>query len=146
MKEIINRIAHPYSVLINRSMYEGIFPAVLKTAKTMPIYKKGSWISLLIADQYLCCPTFQRSLKELYLIECTNFIDKLRILDSLKFGFRTKHSTIDAVALLFNAILKSFNNKDSVIAICCDLSKTFDTLFHRILLCKLNKYGIGEMP
>jgi hypothetical protein len=37
---------------------------------------------------------------------------------------------------------EALNNKETAIAIFCDLRKAFDTVNHSILLCKLHKIGI----
>ena len=42
--------------------------------------------------------------------------------DPFQFGFRPKHSTIDAVTLLTNDIPQSLNKKDNTIVVFCDLS------------------------
>ena len=60
-----------------------------------------------------------------------------------QYGFRTKHCTELAVTELIDRVLLDIDNKQVPLAVFMDLSKTFDTLDHKILIDKLHHYGIG---
>ena len=64
------------------------------------------------------------------------------VLYDYQFGFRQKHSAQHAVITLIDKIHTSLDNGDIAITILLDLKKAFDTVNHRILLQKLNAYGI----
>jgi len=59
-----------------------------------------------------------------------------------KFGFRRKHSTIDAVTKLITDTCKALDENKATLAVYLDLSKAFDTIDHRILPKTLDCYGI----
>ena len=59
-----------------------------------------------------------------------------------QYGFRSQHSCENAVSELVSEITKGFQNGFYTAALFLDLSKAFDTLEHRVLLMKLEKYGI----
>ena len=59
-----------------------------------------------------------------------------------KYGFRPKHSTINAVTELSNHVINSMDNKQCALTVFLDLSKAFDTIDHMTLLAKLAHYGI----
>jgi hypothetical protein len=61
-----------------------------------------------------------------------------------QYGFRTKLKTDDATYHLTNEILKALNSNSLVGAIFCDLEKAFDCVNHKILLTRLNFYGITD--
>ena len=58
-----------------------------------------------------------------------------------QFGFRHKHSTIDAVTKFITDTCKALDENEGILAVYLDLSKAFDTIDHSILLKKLEYYG-----
>ena len=142
LKQIIHGIAQPLSVLINRTLSEGTYPAALKVAKVIPVYKKGEHDQLNNYRPISLLSTFSKIFEKIIFNRLYKFLENHDIIDPLQFGFRPKHSTIDAISLLVKDILQSLDKKDYTIGVFCDLSKAFDTINHKILLYKLNRYGI----
>jgi len=64
------------------------------------------------------------------------------ILRTEQFGFRVSSSTEKASYKLIDYVLNALNNRLTVGGIFCDLQKAFNCIHHKILLAKLEFYGI----
>ena len=126
--------------LINNSFIQGIFPDRFIRAKVIPMHKSGPRvvennyrpISLLIVWSKI----FERAMyTRIY-----NYLEKFSLIYCRQFGFRSKHSTVDAL-VDFTEKMRSHGNK-SIISFFFDLKKAFDTIEHNILLQKLESYVI----
>ena len=71
-----------------------------------------------------------------------NFLDKNNIFYKRQYGFRTNNSCEQAIQDLCGHTLQYKEDGFKTAAILLDLSKAFDTLSHRLLLKKLELYGI----
>jgi len=65
-----------------------------------------------------------------------------KILANEQYRFRRSLTTDNASYTLIHEVLSAMKNKHTVEGIFCDLSKAFDCVNHRILLKKLERYGI----
>ena len=59
-----------------------------------------------------------------------------------QFGFQQKHSTEHAILQLIDQVNNSFEKNQFALDIFIDLSKTFDTVDHKILTLHLRKYDV----
>lgn len=72
----------------------------------------------------------------------SSYLEELKILYPLKFGFKEKCSTTHALISITESIRHSIDNNEISCGLFIDLKKAFDTVDHTILLTKLNHYGI----
>ena len=72
-----------------------------------------------------------------------NYLREDKIIYSKQFGFQTGHSTDHAIIQLEEQIYENFEENKYTSGMFTDLAKTFDTVDHKILLRKMEIYGIG---
>ena len=72
-----------------------------------------------------------------------NYLQENKILYSKQFGFQTGHSTDHAIIQLVEQIYENFEENKYTLGVFIDLAKAFDTVDHKILLRKMEIYGIG---
>ena len=70
-----------------------------------------------------------------------NDLTKSNILCSKQFGFHAGHLTGRTIVELVDKITNGFMENKHILGVFTDLSKTFDTVNHSILLEKLNLYA-----
>ena len=71
------------------------------------------------------------------------YLENHHMLFQNQYGFRKKkHSTNLATIELTTKILQAIDNNEYTIGVFSDLAKAFDTVNHKILLEKLEHYGI----
>ena len=141
-KKSIYFILEPLCDIFNSSLEQGIFPQSLKIARVVPIFKKGARNVLNNYRPISILSVFSKLLEKLVYNRLLSFITKNNILYQRQFGFRQGFSTYMALLEFTNKISQAFENREFLVGVFLDLSKAFDCINHRILLQKLQCYGI----
>ena len=126
----------------NQSLSEGIFPDPLKIAKVVPIYKNGNIKCVSNYRPISVLPSLSKITEKLVYIRLEKYLIKNSILHQNQFGFRSKLSTSMALLELVDKLSKSIDDRKLTVGVFIDLAKAFDTVDHRILLSKMEHYGI----
>ena len=143
---IADIIAKPLAYIFNLSIRQGVFPDYLKSAKVIPIFKKGSHEDAANYRPISLLSIFDKIFEKLVCKRLLQFWNKYNIFYPHQYGFRANHSTINAITEITDYIYSSLDNGNYVLGLYLDVSKAFDSVCHEILLSKLYNYGIrGKM-
>ena len=70
-------------------------------------------------------------------------VDELGVVPETQFGFRPRHSTTHQALRVVEHVTERFNHKEATGAVFLDISKAFDSVWHRGLLHKMLEAGIS---
>jgi hypothetical protein len=133
-------IAKPLTHIFNLTFENGIIPEKLKLAMVTPIFKANENNKFENYRPISVLSCFSKLLEKLMYNRLINFIDKNQILS--KHQSRKNRSTEFSIIELVDKITKGIDQGQYTLGIFLDLSKAFDTINHRILIEKLEHYGI----
>ena len=142
LKKLCPVVAPILSTLCNKSLASGVFPDSMKLAEVVPLYKGKSpheeanyrLISLLT--------TMSKILEKTMYSRVYSFLDQTNQIYKSQYGFRARHSCEHAIAKVIGEIVKNKEKNKHMVGLFLDLSKAFDTLDHKIVLEKMEVYGI----
>ena len=142
IKKSVHVFSHTLSKYFNILMKAGKFPDALKLGKVTPVFKKGNPEILGNYRPVSTLPIFGKIFEKIIYSRIYRYAVSQNILNENQFGFRQSHSTCHAVNYSVSLIQETLQKNRHVIGIFIDLSKAFDTIDHKILLKKLDRYGI----
>ena len=135
-------IVLPICRIINTSFTTGVFPDALKIVKVIPIHKGGSTQDMNNFRPISLLSIFDKIMEKLMHKRLYQFLEEHNILFENQFGFRKQKSTIHALIQITEQIKETIEKGKFGCGIFIDLKKAFDTVNHKILLTKLDHYGI----
>ena len=104
-------ICSPLSKIFNLSFRTGCHPDILKIAKTIPIFKKGSRLQVSNYRPISLLSNLNKILEKLVHSRVYAFLEEHNCLYSLQFGFRKKHSTNHALIEITETIRQALDSK-----------------------------------
>ena len=142
LKSCSSELAHPLSIIFNRSLREGVVPEQWKQSTVIPTFKKGTRYNPLnyrpVSLTSVCCKTLEHIIAQ----HLTAFLEESCLLDPNQFGFRAGQSTSDQLLLVYSEVSRRVDEGGRVDVVLFDYSKAFDVVRHDILLEKLHCLGI----
>jgi hypothetical protein len=136
-------VAEPLVNITNLSFKTGIYIDDLKISKVIPIFKdKGSELEHPNYRPISLLSNINKIIEKLMHERIYDFLEKHKCIYDLQFGFRKGHSTSHALVDLTEAIRRAIDENKYSVGVFIDLQKAFDTVDHKILIKKLDHYGI----
>lgn len=142
IKFVKSQLIKPLVHLINSSIISGIFPDKLKIAKIKPLLKSNDSNDVSNYRPLSLLPTFSKIFERVMANQLTDFLENNNLLDKEQHGFRAGKSVISAGADFLESIVNSIDDGSKSVGIFMDLSKAFDSVSHKKLLCIMNSLGI----
>ena len=142
LKEHADIMAPILQVIYQQSLDTGKVPAGWKVADVVAIYKKGDKNT---ASNYRPVSLTSISCKGLEHIIFSNIMDHVdmhKILSTFQHGFRKNHSCETQLVTTIEDLARGLDNRQQIDLLILDFSKAFDVVSHRLLLGKLEHYGI----
>ena len=139
-----NELLRPLCHIINRSLEQGLFPTRLKHAIVTPIHKDGERTVVKNYRPISVLSVFSKLYERVMYNQLLSYLDVNNLLYKHQYGFRSGHSTDQALIHMTDNIRNALDKNEHFIGVFMDLAKAFDSLNHHILLGKLQRYGLEQ--
>ena len=127
--------------IINMSINDSVFPHDLKYAELSPIFKASDNLCKKNYRPVSVLPTASKIFEKVYFDQLYEYFTV--IFSQYLSAFRKKYNCQHVLLRFLEDWRLSLENKENVGAVLMDLSKAFDCLSHKLLLCKMHAYGVS---
>ena len=134
MKQCIGSYIDPLILLINQSIAQGVFPAELKIARVIPLYKGENNQLIHNYRPISVLPFFSKIFEKIVYKYVIDFLMIIILCMIISLALENYHSTSHAVITLLVRVTKALGTGKIIVGVFLDLKKAFDTVDHSILL------------
>lgn len=132
--------------VFNEIIQTGQYPSCLKLARVIPVFKSGDPRELSNYRPISTLSVIDKVLEKLLVSRIVEYISRFGFMYSHQYGFRKGSSTLAATCDLVEEIYDTLDKRQLVGGLFIDLKKAFDTVNHKLLIQKLECYGIRGIP
>ena len=132
------------TIIVNKSINEGIVPLIYKKARIFLLYKKGSVNDCGNYRPVSLLHSLSKNLEKAVCRQLMVYMETYQLLCKDQFGFRKISQTSHVVQSMLNTIHKNSANNEVTIATYTDLSKAFDCLQYKQLFTKMTALGFTK--
>ena len=143
IKDAEYELAPSITYLVNKSIMDGIVPALWKIARITPVYKAEDKLLVENYRPISVLPVVSKVLEKVVYTQLCAHLDQLNYIYSHQYGFRRGHNTAQAIAQVNNWVLESMDKGKITGLLFVDISKTFDSINHKVLLGKLENIAFS---
>jgi hypothetical protein len=141
LKLFADQLAAPLCYLFNKSLSMGHVPAQWKLANIIPIYKKGDHHCANNYRPISLLPVVSKVMERcVYDIIILHLRPKIT---PVQYGFLANRSIDSQLLSTFSDIIYNYDNKLQTDIVYFDIAKAFDSVPHKLLLSKLQTFGIN---
>ena len=137
-------IADEITFICNQSIAKSVFPSKWKEAKVTPLFKNGPLEDVNNYRPISILPVLSKVLEKHVHESFYDYLHAFQLLHKTQSGFRSQHSCETALVNMIDSWLNAIDNGKMIGVVLVDFKKAFDLVDHRILLNKLEIYGIKD--
>ena len=144
LKEHADLIAPILQVIYQQSLDSGQVPLDWKKADVVPVFKKGNKNTPSNYRPVSLTSISCKVLEHIVFSSVMEHVDKFKILNFFQHGFRKQHSCETQLINTIEDLARGLELRQQIDLLILDFSKAFDVVSHRLLLAKLEHYGIRD--
>ena len=141
-KSVSKSVSKPLCILMNSSFEEGIFPGIWKIANVIPLSKKGDKSQPCNYRPVALLSCIGKLQERIAFKNMVNFLLDNNLLYKYQSFFLPHHSTVFQLIDIFQNICQAFDNNTFSCIVFCDVSKTFDRVWHRVFYLSYGKMAL----
>ena len=131
-----------FTILLNICINKSCFPADMKRAEIVPIFKKNDVLDKKNYRPVSVLPALSKLFEKHLSLQLSDLFEN--IFDCLLSAYRKRYGCQDVLLKLLESWRQDLDAKHYIGNVMMDLSQAFDSMPRGLLLAKLNAYGVDE--